>query len=67
MQPVASSDAQVNLQPAPKVSLSVETTAFTENLVPAVDPLFVPLVTSQDKADNIFKDVLSCVRYWFVR
>ena len=40
--PVASSDAQVNLQPAPKVSLSVETTAFTENLVPAVDPLFVP-------------------------
>ena len=36
--PVASTDAQVNLQPAPKVSLSVETTAFTENLVPAVDP-----------------------------
>ena len=40
--PVVSTDAQVNLQPAPKVSLSVETTAFTENLIPAVDPLFVP-------------------------
>ena len=40
--PIVSTDAQVSLQPAPKVSLSVETTAFTENLIPAVDPLFVP-------------------------
>ena len=39
--PVASSDAQVNLQHCTKVSLSVETTAFTENLVPAVDPFYL--------------------------
>jgi len=28
--------------PAPKASLSVEHTGFTENLIPAIDPLFVP-------------------------
>ena len=35
-------DAKVALMPAPKANLTIDHNGFTENLIPAIDPLFVP-------------------------
>ena len=39
---VEDTTAQAALMPAPKKSLTMDHNGFTENLIPAIDPLFVP-------------------------
>ena len=39
---MTNTESEAAYMPAPKASLSVEHTGFAENLVPAIDPLFVP-------------------------
>ena len=54
---MTNTESEAAYMPAPKASLSVEHTGFAENLIPAIDPLFVPfgnfqsikkIVTSQN-------------------
>ena len=39
---MTNTESEAAYMPAPKASLSVEHTGFAENLIPAIDPLFVP-------------------------
>ena len=39
---IVNTESEAAYMPAPKASLSVEHTGFAENLIPAIDPLFVP-------------------------
>ncbi len=56
---IVNAESEAAYMPAPKASLSVEHTGFAENLIPAIDPLFVPFGNFQ----NIKKIVTSRMFY----